>query len=158
MHIDMISNDADKPVVLAVASFGGHLVQLMRMMRPVSDACRLVYVSTAEEGRPEGEHNFYLVQDFSRTNFCRAFGQIKRLFAIMRREKPDMIISTGAAPGLIGLLVGRLMGIHTIWIDSVANADRLSLCGRIAVHIADRTLTQWPHLAAKKVEYHGNVL
>lgn len=76
----------------------------------------------------------------------------------MRREKPDMIISTGAAPGLIGLLVGRLMGIHTIWIDSVANADRLSLCGRIAVHIADRTLTQWPHLAAKKVEYHGNVL
>ena len=152
MHIDMISNDADKPGGVGCGFFfGGHLVQLMRMMRPVSDACRLVYVSTAEEGRPEGEHNFYLVQDFSRTNFCRAFGQIKRLFAIMRREKPDMIISTGAAPGLMGLLVGRLMGIHTIWIDSVANADRLSLCGRdCSAHSRQDVDPVAMHLAAKE--------
>lgn len=133
-------------------------MQLMRMMRPLEEKCRLAYVSTAEEGRPEGSHNFYVAKDFSRTNPWHAVGQMKRMRDIIKRERPDMVISTGAAPGLMALIVAKMMGIRTVWVDSIANADHLSICGRLASRIADKTLTQWPHLAGKGVEYHGNVL
>lgn len=156
--MDKKSKSEEKPSVLAVASFGGHLVQLMRMMRPLEGSCRLAYVSTAEEARPEGCSSYYVVRDFSRSNPWRAFGQIKKLRGVMLRERPDMVVSTGAAPGLMALIVARMMGIRTLWVDSIANADHLSICGRLAARIADKTLTQWPHLAGKGVEYHGNVL
>lgn len=152
------ANTAQMPVVLAVASFGGHLVQLMRMMRSLECECRPVYVSTAEEGRPEGCEHYYVVQDFSRSDLWRAFDRLANLRKIIKKERPDIVISTGAAPGLMAIIVARLMGIRTVWIDSIANADRLSMCGRVARHIAHRTLTQWPHLAVNGVEYHGNIL
>lgn len=148
----------DRPAVLAVASFGGHLVQLMRTLHPLRESCRIVYVSTAEEARPTDGSTFYTVRDFSRTDAWRSPAQLLRLHRIIRQERPAMVISTGAAPGLMAVIVARLMGIRTLWIDSVANADHLSLCGRIAARISSRTLTQWPHLANSRVEYKGNVL
>jgi hypothetical protein len=67
---------------------------------------------------------------------------------IILRERPDVIISTGAAPGYFALWIGRrLLGARTIWIDSIANVDRLSLAGAKAGRVADLWLTQWPHLA-----------
>ena len=78
--------------------------------------------------------------------------------------RPDVIVSTGAAPGYLALKVGKLLRAKTIWIDSIANVDELSLSGKMAGHCADLWLTQWPHLAsAEKSEskypsYSGAVL
>ncbi len=150
--------DSPRPKVLAVASFGGHLVQLMRMMRPLAPRVDVAIVSTAEEGRPDGCASYDVVSDFSRTNPWRAISQIKTLRGIIKRERPCLVVTTGAAPGLLAVMVARAMGVRTLWVDSIANADRLSMCGRIASRLADKTLTQWPHLASGPVECHGNVL
>lgn len=75
------------------------------------------------------------------------------------RLRPDVVISTGAAPGLFCILFGRLVGAKTLWIDSVANADQLSLSGRMASKIAHECLTQWEHLAGDPApKYLGAVL
>jgi UDP-N-acetylglucosamine:LPS N-acetylglucosamine transferase len=75
------------------------------------------------------------------------------------RMRPDVIISTGAAPGLFAILFGRLVGARTIWIDSIANAERLSLSGQIACKVAHVTLTQWPHLEGPEgPRYEGAIL
>ena len=80
-------------------------------------------------------------------------------FGLVRRLRPDVVISAGAAPGLLCLLWGRVFGAKTIWIDSIANAETLSLSGKIALHFAHRVLTQWDHLARPgKVEHWGSVL
>jgi hypothetical protein len=63
------------------------------------------------------------------------------------RERPDVVLSTGAAPGFFALLFGRLLGARTIWLDSIANIEELSMSGRMARRHADLWLTQWPHLA-----------
>jgi hypothetical protein len=39
-----------------------------------------------------------------------------------------------------------MMGARTIWLDSIANVDELSLSGQMAGRFADLWLTQWPHL------------
>ena len=60
---------------------------------------------------------------------------------------PDVIVSTGAAPGYIALRLGRLLGSRTIWLDSIANVERLSMSGEIVGRHADLWLTQWPQLS-----------
>ena len=78
---------------------------------------------------------------------------------VVVRMTADVVISTGAAPGYFALRVGKLLGARTIWIDSMANADGLSLSGRKIGPHADLWLTQWPHLAAPHGPFYaGGVL
>jgi len=59
----------------------------------------------------------------------------------------------------VAVIWGKILGAHTIWIDSVANAEALSRSGRVARILANECLTQWPHLAKKTgVRYEGSVL
>ena len=54
---------------------------------------------------------------------------------------------------------GRLMGARTIWLDSIANVEELSMSGRRIGHYVDLWLTQWPHLAQPEgPHYMGSVL
>ncbi len=75
----------------------------------------------------------------------------------MIREKPDVVITTGAAPGLVAVFIAMLMRKRTIWIDSIANVAHLSLSGRIASHFVSRTYTQWQDLATERVLFAGNI-
>ena len=63
------------------------------------------------------------------------------------RERPDVVITTGAAPGYFGVRFGKWLGARVVWVDSVANAEELSLSGEKAGTFVDLWLTQWAHLA-----------
>ena len=139
---------SDKPKrVLAVASGGGHWVQLQRMMSAF-DGCDVIYASTMHSLRGEvAGHAFYSVPDANRRRPIALLMLILQMVWIMLRQRPDFVISTGAAPGYVGLLFGKLFRAQTIWVDSIANVDKLSMSGRLAGKAADLWLTQWPHLA-----------
>jgi UDP-N-acetylglucosamine:LPS N-acetylglucosamine transferase len=82
-----------------------------------------------------------------------------RAIALVFRFRPDFIISTGALPGFFCILTGRLTGARTIWLDSVANAEQLSMCGKFSTRVANVCLTQWEHLAMPQGPYFaGNLL
>jgi hypothetical protein len=79
----------------------------------------------------------------------------------MIKHRPDVVISTGAASGYFALRIGKLFGAKTIWLDSIANAEELSLSGAKVQKHADLWLTQWEHLANPQEggpEYKGAVL
>jgi UDP-N-acetylglucosamine:LPS N-acetylglucosamine transferase len=81
------------------------------------------------------------------------------MFLRVVKIRPDVVISTGAAPGLFGIIFGRLVGARTIWVESIANAEMLSLSGRIALKFSHIVLTQWPHLAhADGPQHQGSIL
>jgi len=144
--------------VLAVASSGGHWVQLLRL-RPAFEGHEMVYLTSDEGYRGDvAPARFHLVRDANRWNkVALALCALKVLWVVLR-ERPDVIISTGAAPGYLAIRFGRLVGARTIWLDSVANAEQLSMSGRLATATADLCLTQWPHLADGPVRYGGAVL
>jgi UDP-N-acetylglucosamine:LPS N-acetylglucosamine transferase len=102
----------------------------------------------------------YLVDESNRERPWRVVKTIGRCVSIMRRERPAVVVSTGAAVGCIAALVGKLMGARVVWIDSIANVDKLSLSGRLVHPFADLTLTQWPDLVRKykRVEYAGRIV
>ena len=66
---------------------------------------------------------------------------------ILLKERPEVVVTTGAAPGLVALALARRLGSRTVWIDSIANVERLSTSGEHARRVADVWLTQWEHLA-----------
>ncbi|GIW73864.1 MAG: hypothetical protein KatS3mg103_0386 [Phycisphaerales bacterium] len=39
------------------------------------------------------------------------------------------------------------MGARTVWVDSIANVEEMSMTGRLVGPYATLWLTQWPHLA-----------
>jgi UDP-N-acetylglucosamine:LPS N-acetylglucosamine transferase len=144
--------------VLAIASGGGHWVQLLRLL-PCFDDTDVSFMST----RPNFADNvsgkkFFLVPDASRWNKLRLIKLAINVGKIILAERPDVIVTTGASPGLMGIIAGRVIGSKTIWIDSMANIEKISLSGKIAVFFADKVFTQWPHLSTPKINYCGNVL
>ena len=144
---------------MAIASIGGHWVQLLRIARPMEEHFNMVYVSTHPKCATmvEGQ-KFYQTADFSRSDAWRLIPSFFKTIKTIWREKPDAIITTGAAPGLIFLLAGWLLRKKTIWIDSIANAEHLSASGRMASRFASRTYTQWEDLATDRIFYAGNIL
>ena len=144
--------------IIAVASIGGHWIQLLRIAQPMAEHYEMVYVSTHPKCATmvEGQ-KFFQTADFSRSDAWKLIPSFFKAIKTIRQEKPDAIITTGAAPGLVYLLAGKLLGRKTIWIDSIANAEHLSASGRMASRFASRTYTQWKDLAVGKIQYAGNV-
>ena len=144
--------------VVAIASAGGHWIELLRLM-PAFAGSKMIFVSTHKsfhESVPG--HEYYTVPDASRWNKLKLLYVGLRVAFIIVKTRPDAVISTGAAPGLMGIIAGRLVGSKTIWIDSMANVENISMSGRIALRFASKFYTQWPHLASKGITYSGNVL
>ena len=150
--------DELEPKVLALSSGGGHWIQLLRL-RPAFDGPSTVYAST----RPSNCHDvhgrrFRTVPDANRDQRLRSIWCALRIAALVVAERPNAIVSTGALPGYLALRIGKLVGARTIWIDSVANADELSMAGQKIGKHADLWLTQWEHLAdTKGPHYFGSV-
>ncbi len=146
--------------VLAIASTGGHYVQLTRLMRPLrSDELDVVMVRTrmSKEDKPESQDH-YLISDFSRSNWWLAPVVMTQVLRLILRERPDSIVSTGALPGFIAVFIGRCMGRKAIWIDSIANTQQLSASGKMAKFCCHQTLTQWKNVVQPGVEFQGRVI
>jgi peptidoglycan/xylan/chitin deacetylase (PgdA/CDA1 family) len=145
--------------ILAVASGGGHWVQLLRL-RPAFAGERVAWVTVNKAYRSDvGTAPFHVVNDATRWNTLGLVRLALRVGWIVLRQRPDVVVTTGAAPGYFAVLFGKLLGARTAWIDSMANAEHLSLAGRKIGPWADLWLTQWPKLARPQgPRYEGAIL
>lgn len=154
-----------KKRILAVSSSGGHWVQLMRL-RPSWDHCEASYLTTEKEYEQEvirynqekglEQSAFYLTVVASRWQKLKLIRQLLDILLVILKTRPDYIISTGAAPGYFALRLGKILGAKTIWVDSIANVEELSLSGQKIRNSADICLSQWPEVADKGKGGKGN--
>lgn len=148
-----------RPKVLAISSGGGHWIQLLRL-RPALADCDVVFATVREGYRTSlGGAEFRVIPDGNRWSKLNLLRSLIGIFWVILRVRPDVVVTTGAAPGYFAIRIGRLLGARTVWIDSAANAEELSLSGQKVGPYADLWLTQWPHLARPQgVEFRGSVL
>ncbi|RZN12835.1 UDP-N-acetylglucosamine--LPS N-acetylglucosamine transferase [Bradyrhizobium genosp. SA-3] len=134
-------------------------MQLLRI-RDAFEGCEVIFVTVHESYRAQVPgHKFYVVNDANRWTKFKLLKTAKSLTSIILHERPDIVVSTGAAPGYLALRLGRMMGARTVWLDSIANVEHLSMSGFRIGHSADLWLTQWPHLARPEgPHYEGSVL
>lgn len=161
-------NVSKPPRILAVASGGGHWVQLTRLA-PAWDGCAITYVTTthgfkadaealaAARGQPRPD--YHVVIEANRWQKLKLLRSLFQMLVILLRTRPDVVVTTGAAPGYFALRLGAMLGCRTAWIDSIANAEELSFAGQKAGRHSDLWLTQWEHLAKPEgPDYKGAVL
>jgi UDP-N-acetylglucosamine:LPS N-acetylglucosamine transferase len=157
-----------RPRVLALSSTGGHWVQLLRLA-PAWDGCEVHYATTMAESleqalstaraRGQPAPRFHLFTDANRWQKLRLLRQAIELTWLLVRVRPDVLITSGAAPGYVAIRLGRLLGTRTVWLDSIANVEELSMTGELAGPYAHLWLTQWPELARPGGPQHlGSVL
>ena len=72
-----------------------------------------------------------------------------RAFRVLGKERPDLIISCGAAVAVPFFYVGKLFGAKLIYIEVFDRIDSATLTGRLVYPIADRFIVEWEEM--KKV-------
>ena len=99
------------------------------------------------EHRGQPVPTYVLLPEGNRWQKARLVWMLVRILALLLWLRPHLIVTTGAAHGYFALRFGKLLGARTVWIDSIANADEMSLSGQRVRPHADVWLTQWEHLA-----------
>jgi UDP-N-acetylglucosamine:LPS N-acetylglucosamine transferase len=147
--------------ICLAASAGGHISQLLKLAASW-DGYETFCVTTTEVVKNNlnklGE--VYVVGECNRQHPLRVFAVFLRCLRIVLKEKPDVVISTGASAGCMLCFIGKIIGAKVVWVDSITNVERISLSGRMVRYIADLFLVQWPELAGryKRVEFVGTVI
>jgi UDP-N-acetylglucosamine:LPS N-acetylglucosamine transferase len=147
--------------ICLAASAGGHISQLLKLAS-CWDGYKTFCVTTTEVMRDNlgklGE--VYVVGECNRQHPIRVIAVFFRCIRIILKEKPNVVISTGAAAGCMLCFLGKIIGAKVVWVDSITNVERISLSGRMVRYIADLFMVQWPELANKhkNVEFVGTVI
>lgn len=145
--------------VFAVSSGGGHWIQLLRL-QSAFDGCEVVFASVNDSYQKDvTECRYYTISDATQWDKLGVIKLAFQILWILLKERPDVIITTGAAPGFLSIVLSKLIRAKSVWVDSIANAEVISLSGKKVGKFADLWLTQWEHLAKPKGPYfQGSVL
>lgn len=157
----MVLSKNKKMKICLTASAGGHLTELLRLTDSWQQHDAFC-VTTSDIVRETLQKygKVYIVGECNREHPFRFISVFIRCINVILRERPNVVISTGAAVGCIVCFLSKLLGAKVIWLDSITNVERISLSGRMVRYIADLFLVQWPDLSKQysKVEYVGAVI
>jgi UDP-N-acetylglucosamine:LPS N-acetylglucosamine transferase len=148
-YLDMsdVRGDAMPGEIMLVASNGGHLVELLQLADlwprerrhwvtfQTSDAVSLL----ASEKKTWAHHP----TNRNPPNLIRNFALALRT---VNRRDIQAIVTTGAGVAVPFAIVGRLMGVKVVYIESMARITSPSLTGRLVYPFVDTFIVQWPSL------------
>ena len=150
-----------KKKVCLVCSSGGHFMGLKCLREIWLDFDRfwVTFPSLQTEIGLKGEKVYWA---YSPTN-RNALNFFKNLFLaakILVAERPSVIVTTGAGVGVPFIYMGRLMGIKTVYLESLTRVKDLSLSGKLVYPFVDYFIVQWPELNERlpRTVYPGRVL
>jgi beta-1,4-N-acetylglucosaminyltransferase len=133
-----------KPKICVVSSCGGHLTEV-RALRSVYGKYDCFYVLNDLILLPEDmQERTYFIRHSERDLVFLL--NLMEAWRILKKERPHLILSTGAGPVIPFALIGKLFGIHTIFIETLARVKAPSLTGTIMYRLADRFFYQWRSL------------
>ncbi|MEQ8690653.1 MAG: hypothetical protein RIC89_07440 [Pseudomonadales bacterium] len=108
------------------------------------------FISTLEKLSDENrEGKKFAIGECNRQTPFACLKVFLKAFAVVWRERPEVILTTGSLPLALFCLAGRLVGAQIIWIDSISQVDELSMSGRLVKPFASLFFVQWPELAEK---------
>ena len=127
--------------LLLVCSSGGHLLQLYSLHAPLWSGYDRAWVSFDKSDARSllKEERVYWGHFPTNRNIPNLFRNFILAWKILRKERPDQVISTGAGIAVPFLLLARLFGAGSIYIESFARKKNMSLTGRL-VYFLLRTM------------------
>nr|WP_198955402.1 hypothetical protein [Kineosporia sp. R_H_3] len=130
--------------LLLVGSSGGHLAQLTALdpWSAAHDRHWVCFDTPDAVSILAGESVTWAYHPTTRhlPNLLRNLGLAWR---VMREERPDVVLSTGAGVALPFFVLARLFGVPAIFLEVYDRLDTSTLTGRLVRPFASRMLVQW---------------
>jgi len=145
--------------LLVACNPGGHFTEMI-FLKEAFEGHETVFLTYENPTTTTFPYKIYTIKRID-TNFWAMLQSFLRIFIIIKTEKPKIIISTGAEIAIPVFIIGKLMGIKMVYIESWCRVKTKSGAGRIAYYLADVFLVQWPGLVkiyGKKARYEGAVI
>ena len=144
-----------------VCSHGGHLTETLQLLEALEghDVFFVTYHSLRDE-EVESIAAAYFTDNIG-TNPWQLLKATVWAWAILRQERPEVLVSLGAEIALPFFYWAKLLGIKTIFIESWCRIEALSKTGRLVYRVVDEFWVQWPQLVRvcdSKAEFHGAVI
>lgn len=136
--------------ICLVGSSGGHLTHLM-MLKPFWEKHDRFFVTFDKEDARSALADERLIPCHYPTNRSLPALIINTWIAwkVLRKEKPDLIISTGAAVAVPFFYLGKLFRMKTVFIEVFDRVDASTLTGRLVYPVTDCFIVEWEEM--KKV-------
>ena len=133
--------------ICLVGSSGGHLFHLY-LLKPFWENEDRVWVTFKKEDAVsllQGERMYDCYGPSNRSLKALVINSVRAL-KILRKERPDLIISSGAAPAVPFFWFGKLMGAKTIYLEVYDRIDKPTVSGRLCYPVSDRFIVQWEEM------------
>jgi beta-1,4-N-acetylglucosaminyltransferase len=152
-----IASDQQDKICIVTPS-GGHLTEARELAPAYRDRPHFFVINTPIVQPLEMQGRTIEITISQRD--LKFFVNIWEAFQILRRERPKVILTTGGGFSVAFALVGKLLDIPTIYVETVAKVNVPTATGKVMYWIADRFFYQWPYLERHfpKGEYIGLVL
>lgn len=137
-------------------SSGGHLTHMFMLMPVLDQAADRFWVTFDKEDANTalaGERVYHCYFPTNR-NIRNTVRNTLLAIRVLRRERPDLILSSGAAVAVPFFLVGRLLGAKTVYVEVFDRVDAPTLTGRLVRRMTDLFVVQWPEMESV---YPGSV-
>ena len=130
--------------LLLVCSSGGHLL-LLHQLRPwweKHERSWVTFEKTDATSLLAGERIDWAYHPTQRSvpNLLR---NLRLAWRVLRRERPEVIVSTGAGVAFPFFVLAKPLGIKTVYVEAYERMDRASLTGRLCYPICDLMVLQW---------------
>jgi beta-1,4-N-acetylglucosaminyltransferase len=139
--------DGEPMKVCIVSSCGGHLTEV-RALRGAYARYPHHYVLNDYAELPDDMRDCTRFISHSERDW-RFFVNLWEAASILRRERPEVLLSTGAGPIVPFALVARFFfpRVRIVYIETLTRVTRPSMTGRIMYHLTRDFYYQWPQLA-----------
>ncbi len=136
--------------ILLVGSSGGHLAQLMRLQPWWGEAERAWVTFDTRDALAllESERDVTWAHHPTTRNIPNLVRNTVQALGVVRRFRPTVVVSTGAAVAFPYFLLARLRGLTTVYIEVFDRIDSPTLTGRLCRPFTDLMLVQWPEQRA----------
>lgn len=149
-----------RPRALLVCSPGGHLMQMF-CLQPAWEEVERTWITLEAPDASyllRGERTI-LARGPTNRSLRALLANLGLAWRVVRRERPDVILSTGAALAVPFFLVGKLFGARLVFVESLTRIEDLSLAGRLVYPLADAFFVQWPGAARRRrTRFAGRLL
>lgn len=127
-----------------VGSSGGHLAHLYMLKQFWKDKERFWVTFDKEDARSvlEGEKVYPCYYPTNR-NIKNLVKNTIVAIKVLVKEKPDLLISSGAAVAVPFFYIAKIMGKKLIYIEVYDRIDKPTLTGKMVYPIVDCFIVQW---------------
>jgi UDP-N-acetylglucosamine:LPS N-acetylglucosamine transferase len=141
-----------------VCSHGGHLTEMLEL-GPAFEGYDIFYYSYEGE-TSKGLPNVYTVPNrpYSPIQFVLNLFRTNR---ILKNEKPDFVVSTGAEIAIPIFLMAKMRGIPTAYVECGNQVTIPSITGRVICRLTKNFFVQWPELLPSyrgRAQYRGSLI